>query len=144
MPYEFLDEIATADVAFRAWGDTREEMFISAAEATMNVMVADLDTIEKKDLRTLEADSEALDMLLFQLLQELIFYKDADQLLLRISEVRISEENGLFTLGADAYGEELDPDKHDLVVDVKAVTLHRYKVEQTDDGIWEAMVILDI
>ncbi|MGO9315027.1 MAG: archease [Syntrophobacteraceae bacterium] len=34
MPFEFHDEIATADVAFEAWGQTIEEMFIAAAEAT--------------------------------------------------------------------------------------------------------------
>ena len=28
MPFEFHDEIATADVAFEAWGQTLEEMFI--------------------------------------------------------------------------------------------------------------------
>jgi SHS2 domain-containing protein len=143
MPYEYIDEIATADVAFKAWGDTLEEMFISAAEATMNVMVGDLDTIEKKERRTLEVDSDAIDMLLFELLQEIIFFKDADRLLLRISEVRIEEQGNNFTLSAEAYGEELDQEKHDLIVDVKAVTLHRYKVEQTAGG-WEAVVILDI
>ena len=34
MPFEFHDEIATTDVAFEAWGQTIEEMFIAAAEAT--------------------------------------------------------------------------------------------------------------
>lgn len=144
MPYEFLEEIATADVAFKAWGGSLEEMFISAADATMHVMVAELSTIEEKERRTLGVDSDAVDMLLFQLLQEIIFYKDAERLLLRVSEIRIKEEGSHFTVSADAYGEEIDPEKHDLIVDVKAVTLHRYKVEQTPDGGWEAMVILDI
>ncbi|NTU48413.1 MAG: archease, partial [Syntrophobacteraceae bacterium] len=45
MPYEFLDDIATADVAFQAWGKTLEEMFVSACEATINVMVSDLASI---------------------------------------------------------------------------------------------------
>jgi SHS2 domain-containing protein len=40
-------------------------------------------------------------------------------------------------------GEELDMNRHDLVVDVKAVTLHQFRVEKTDRG-WEAFVILDI
>lgn len=143
MPYEFLDDIATADVAFEAWGETLEEMFIAAAEATMNVMVADLDTIVLQDSKTIEVDSDALDMLLFALLQDLIFYKDAELLLLRISRVDIREEKGHLFLTAEASGEMLDPGKHDLIVDVKAVTLHRFKVEQTSRG-WEAMVILDI
>jgi SHS2 domain-containing protein len=145
MPFDFIDDIATADVAFQAWGDTIEEMFVAAAEATMNVMVADLDTIDESEHKPLRADgnANAVDLLLFDLLQELIFYKDAEQLLLRVRKVQIKRDGDRLALEADAYGEVLDPEKHDLVVDVKAVTLHRFKVEKTPRG-WEATVILDI
>ena len=37
----------------------------------------------------------------------------------------------------------IDAGRHELIVDVKAVTLHRFKVEQTPRG-WETLVILDI
>jgi len=143
VPYHFLDDIATSDVAFEAWGETAEEMFVAAADATMNVMVSDLGTIDDRDHRTLRVESDTMEMLLFELLQELIYYKDADLLLLRVPHVRIDREGENFTLSAAAYGEQLNPEKHDLVVDVKAVTLHRYRVEQTAKG-WEATVILDI
>ena len=46
-------------------------------------------------------------------------------------------------LHATAIGEQLDPQRHQMRVDVKAVTLHRFRVEQTEQG-WEAFVILDI
>jgi len=145
MPYVYLDDIATSDAAFKASGKTIEEAFLSAADATMNVMVADLETIANHNRLTLHVESDEIDMLLFELLQELIFYKDADQLLLRLSDVCIRKmaDGGHYTLKAQAYGEQLNPEKHDLVVDVKAVTLHRFRVDQTPDG-WEAMVILDI
>lgn len=143
MPYEYLDDIATSDAAFKAWGETREQMFIAAADAMMNVMVGDLVSISDEQHRKIEVDSDAIDMLLFELLQELIFYKDAQRLLLRVSDVRIREQDGQFILQAEAYGEELNMEKHDLVVDVKAVTLHRFRVEQTPKG-WEALVIVDI
>ncbi len=143
MPYEYLDDIATSDAAFKAWGETREQMFIAAADAMMNVMVGDLVSISDEQHRKIEVDSDAIDMLLFELLQELIFYKDAQRLLLRVSGVRIREQDGQFILQAEAYGEELDMEKHDLVVDVKAVTLHQFRVEQTPEG-WEALVIVDI
>lgn len=143
MPYEYLDDIATSDAAFRAWGETVEELFVAAAEATMNVMVGELETIKPEQLREIRVESDAVDMLLFELLQELIFYKDAQRLLLRISGLWITKDGDQFSLSAEARGEELNMEKHDLVVDVKAVTLHRYRVEQTPQG-WEAMVILDI
>ena len=143
MPFEFLDEIATADVAFEAWGETVEEMFISAAEATMNVMVANLEKIERRERREIEISSDAMDMLLFNLLQEIIFFKDAEQLLLRIENANIEYEDGLYFVKATGWGEQIDPERHELIVDVKAVTLHMFKVEQTPRG-WETFIILDI
>ncbi len=143
MPYQYLEEIAKADVAFEAWGKTEEETFIAAADAMMNVMVADLNTIRMEERRNLRLEAEALDMLLFELLQELIFQKDASRLLLRVKELRILRQIERYRLTGTAEGEELDPRRHDLIVDVKAVTLHRFGVERTDGG-WKATVILDI
>jgi SHS2 domain-containing protein len=143
MPYRYLPDIAIADVAFEAWADTLEGMFLAAADATMNVMVADLDTIMDRETRRVSAEDADLDMLLFQLLQELIFFKDAERLLLRVRDLEIRRDEGRYSLEAEAHGEELDHDRHDLVVDVKAVTLHRFRVESTARG-WESTVILDI
>ena len=143
MPYRYIPDIAIADVAFEAWGGTLEELFVAAADATMNVMVADLATVAERLARTIRVEDTEVDMLLFQLLQELIFLKDAERLLLRVKAIEIRSIDGLFTLEAVARGEELDPARHDLVVDVKAVTLHRYRVNKTPGG-WEAAVILDI
>ncbi|MBI4793918.1 MAG: archease, partial [Deltaproteobacteria bacterium] len=122
---------------------TVEELFIAAADAVMNVMVADLETIAPQQQCIITVTAEDHEMLLFELLQELIFYKDAEQLLLRVNGVSISVAAQGLTLRAEAAGEMLDPGRHDLGVDVKAVTMHRYKVEQNDRG-WYAMVILDI
>jgi SHS2 domain-containing protein len=143
MPYEFLDDVAIADVEFRAWGEDLPKVFTAAAEATLNVMVHDLNTVEPREQRSIVLENEALDMLLFDLLQELIYYKDAENLLLRISDIDIEEESGLYRLRANATGEPLDPIRHEQGVDVKAVTLHRFSLEKTENG-WQAYTILDI
>jgi SHS2 domain-containing protein len=143
VPYRYLEDLATADVAFEAWGNTAEELFVAAAQATMNVMVRDLSTIAARQKKPIRVTDEALDLLLFQLLQELIFYKDAERLLLVVERVRIGKTEGEYELTCEAAGEEIDPARHDLIVDVKAVTLHKFKVEETARG-WEALVILDI
>jgi protein archease len=143
MPYRYLEDIATSDAAFEAWGTTLEEVFVAAADATMNVMVEPLSSIADLQRRPITVADNDLDMLLFALLQELIFLKDAEQLLLRLRTVRIEKPKGIYRLTAEAYGEKLNPQKHELPVDVKAVTLHRFRLEQTQHG-WEATVILDI
>jgi SHS2 domain-containing protein len=54
MPYAYLDDIAMADLALRAWGQTLEETFLAAAEATTHAMVEDLATIAPQQQRTFE------------------------------------------------------------------------------------------
>lgn len=143
MPFAYLDDIATADVAFRAWGRTAEELFIAASDAMLNVMVADLASVQARRKLQLSVTAEDHEMLLFALLQELIFYKDAEMLLLRVPAVSIAADGELLRLTAVAEGEEIDVRRHEMGVDVKAVTLHRYRVEESAQG-WQAMVILDI
>lgn len=143
MPYEFLEDIATADIAFHAWGSDLEELFKAAGDATMNTMIDNLEAIASKDTRTFSLENDALDMLLFNFLQEFIYYKDSEQLLLRAQQVQIEEKNGDYHLSAVTQGEKLDASRHQQRVDVKAVTLHRFQLEKTHDG-WETMVILDI
>ncbi len=143
MPYEFLEDVATADIAFSAWGKTLEETFRAAADATMNVMVEELDAIQPQERRELRLENDQLDMLLFDFLQELIYYKDAEKLMLRTPQVRVQEKSKPYILEAAAMGERLDPARHHPRVDVKAVTLHRFRLAKTDRG-WEAFVILDI
>jgi SHS2 domain-containing protein len=143
MPYEFLADVATADIAFRAWGKNLEEVFVAACDATMNVMIDNLESIQFKEQRPLKLENSALDMLLFALLQELIYYKDAQQLLLRVREIHIAQREGQWTLTGAAHGEPLAPQRHQQRADVKAVTLHHFSLQQTEEG-WTARVILDI
>ena len=143
MPYKFLEEIGIADIAFEAVGRDLPELFRDAADATMNVMIDNLDAIEPRETRNIELSNEKIDMLLFDFLQELIYFKDAERLLLRTREVRIDERDQKCFLKAEATGESLDAARHHQRADVKAVTLHDFSVEKEDGG-WKARVLLDI
>lgn len=143
MPYEFLEDVATADIAFRAWGETLEETFGAAAEATLNVMVEEIEAVQPRERKDLRVENDELDMLLFNFLQELIYYKDSEKLMLRTPEIRVDENSKPCVVEAAAVGETLDPDRHHPRVDVKAVTLHQFRLTRTGEG-WEAFVILDI
>jgi protein archease len=143
MPYRYLEEIATADIAFEATGRDLPELFSDAADATTNVMIENIEAIQPRQTRQIELSNDKLDMLLFDLLQELIFLKDAERLLLRIREVQIDNRDEMYLLKATAEGETLDVERHHQRADVKAVTLHDFAVERTDGG-WKARVLLDI
>lgn len=141
MPYEFFDDVAVADVAFEATGKTLNEMFESAALAVTNTMVKDLDSVVRKTKKKIHVKANKLDMLLFRFLEEVVFYKDSEKLLLSKFSVDVDEKK--MELKCVAEGEELDVKKHELLVDVKAVTLHNFSVEKTKNG-WSSRVILDI
>jgi protein archease len=111
--------------------------------AMMNVMVEDLDSTRPRQRRTFQFKNEALDLLLLDFLQELIYYKDSKSLMLRPESVCIQKQESQFVLEATARGEKLDSGRHRQGVDVKAVTLHRFSLEKTPQG-WKAFVILDI
>ncbi len=143
MPFKFLEDAATADIAFEAWGRDLAGTFIAAADATLNVMVEELESIVPREERKFALENEELDLLLLNFLQELIYYKDAEQLMLRVMDVEVNAENPPFSLRATARGELLAPERHHPRVDVKAVTLHEFRLEKINGG-WRTFVILDI
>src|SRR5213075_3203225 len=143
MPYKYLEDVATADIAFEATGRDLPELFRAAADATTNVMIDNIEAIQPRETRHIELSNDRLDMLLFDLLQELIFLKDAERLLLRIREVQIDERDEIYVVKATAEGEPVDAERHHQRADVKAVTLHDFSVERTEAG-WMARVLLDI
>lgn len=143
VPYRFRDDIATADVAFEAWGESREAMFAAAADALLGTQVESPEAVARLREVDVEAEAEELDLLLLAFLQELIFRKDAGRLLLHAASIRIEGSEGAYRVVATARGESIDPARHRLLADVKAVTLHRLRAA-FEDGAWRATVVLDI
>ena len=143
MPYRYLEDVAIADAAFEAWGSSREEMFSAAADALLNVMLDDPAVVRPDQSQEVRLENGDLEMLLFDFLNELIFFKDARHLLLRVASIAIAREGETFTLQATLRGEPVDRLRESLHADVKAVTLHRFRVEERD-GAWRAEVVLDI
>ncbi len=143
MPFTFLEDIAIADVAFEATGKTLEELLESAALAVTNTMVKSLDSVKHRVEKKFAVEGDSSEKLLFNFLQELIFLKDVELLLFSKFELDVMPKKDKLQLMVKAYGEKLDMKKHELLVDVKAVSMHNFKVEETKDG-WIASVILDV
>jgi len=143
MPYKYLEDVGTADIAFEATGRDLPQLFTAAADATLNVMIENIEAIDPREMRRVELENDKIDMLLFDFLQELIYLKDAERLLLRIRDAQIHQKEGAYFLTATAAGEPLDAARHQQRADVKAVTLHDFRVEKANGG-WKATAILDI
>ncbi len=139
MAFKYLEDIAIADVAFEATGNTLEELFESCALAAMQVM-ADLKTVARDIKKEISVKADSVEILLKRFLDELIFIKDSELLLFSKFDVDIKKNSG-YHLRATALGEKLDMKKHKLGVDVKATTMHMFEVTGPP---WRARVILDI
>ncbi|MEM2429154.1 MAG: archease [Nitrososphaerales archaeon] len=139
--YEFLGDVAIADVAFKAWGSSLEELFESAAIALFEVMV-NTKSVKFGVVKNFELKSESIDELLYDFLSYLIFLKDTEKLFLSRFEIKI-DKNEVYRLLARVYGEQIDIKKHELRVDVKAITYHLFEVKKIDDK-WVAMIVVDV
>jgi SHS2 domain-containing protein len=143
MPYEYLAHGVTSDVTFRTTGHDLDALFAAAADATTNLMVNRLESIAPAVTIPVTVYAEELDLLLLRFLDELVFHKDAERLLLRATDVHVTLESGACRVGAVLTGETIDPAKHELEADIKAVTLHGLYVRRLGAG-WQAEVTLDV
>ena len=142
-PYRFLEDAPTADVGFVAAGATLEECFQAAADATLAVMLANPEALQSRVQRSMHVEADSVDLALLRFLEELIYAKDAEGNFFRVTTISVQERDNRWLVDATADGEAIDPSRHLLSGDVKAVTLHRLNVQRADNG-WEATVVLDI
>lgn len=138
--HKFFDH--TADVLFVARADTLPELFRECAAAVEETMV-DVSAVKAKEKVKILAENVKIDGLLFDFLEELVFFKDYKQLVFSKYDLEIREKEKGFALICFAYGEKLDVSRHDPRVDVKAVTMHEFEVVKDKQG-WKAKVLLDI
>ncbi len=134
----------TADLGLRVRAPDLDTLFVEAARALFSAIVEDLDTVAPRQQVDVRLENEDLELLLFDWLNELLYKFDTEHLLFSRFEVetRPLEGSGLL-LKAVAWGEPLDRGRHALSHEVKAITYHGLRVEQTGDG-WLAEVIVDI
>jgi SHS2 domain-containing protein len=135
--YETFDH--TADLGLRVRAPDLETLFAEAGEALFAAIVEDPGTVtatRRLEVRLAGSDCEYL---LFDWLRALLYAFDAEHLLLSRFEVRLPPGG----LEGEAWGEPLDPARHALAHEVKAITYHGLRVEPADGG-WLAEVIVDI
>lgn len=146
MKYRFLGNIATADLAFKAFGKTLEELFQNSALAVTEAMVdpISLKTALNQKIKIPPTGEEKLENLLFDFLSELVYLKDAKQFIFKEYKVNISKQaEEKYFLEAELWGDRINPQKHELRHDVKAVTWYKFKITQEKDK-YVSQVVLDI
>ena len=136
----------TADLGLRIRASDLNTLFIEAAQGLFSTIVEDPATVQPLNKVDIMLPGDDVEYLLFDWLRTLLYHFDAEHLLLSKFTVQVVGEGraGLSGLTGTAWGEVLDRDRHVLGNEVKAITYHGLKVEQTPDGNWLAEVIVDI
>jgi len=142
MGFEIVDGISMADIALRIYEKNLTDLFTSSANAVMSVMIENWVSISRNVEKKFKLKNIELDILLFEYLQEFIFYKDSESLFLLPDDITIKRISNSYILKGKACGEMINKKKHIVKIDVKAITMHQLMVKKKDN--WIATVVLDV
>ena len=134
--YEYFE--VTADIGFKAYGKNLNEAFENAGLAIFNI-ISDTDGINPTKEISFEITSEDNVSLLYDYLEELLFYHEVEFMLFSQFDVEIDED---FHLKATIKGEPIDWNRHERKTEIKAITFHQMEVRQ--NGIAELQAIVDL
>lgn len=140
--FQFLEDIAMADTAFEAEGESVEEVFRGATQALLESM-ANPATVSGGWERSIERTDGDLSSLLFDWLSDMVYWKDAAGVVFREAPLTVTRERDVWLLRARLIGAPVDQRTQELHADVKGVTKHLYHVSQ-EAGRWKALVVLDV
>ncbi len=138
MKHEIMEH--TADVGLRVFGENLKELFANAADGLFALIVEDLGTIQHERAVSLTVNAQDVEELFADWLRELLYLCNAERWLFSKFEVLDIDSK---RLKARCFGEPYDASRHAWEMEIKAVTLHRLRVEKAEDG-WRAQVIFDI
>lgn len=137
--YRLLKNEATADIAFIAYGKNLAELFRNITIAVSNIMILNVKKEGDKKI-TFVMHDKSLDYLVIDFINKIVFYKDYKNIIITDARVKIDKN---FNLHCSAIGENLGNLKDNFLVDVKAATLHDFKIKK-EKGLIKCKVVLDV
>lgn len=128
-----------ADIGVRGIGATPAEAFAQAALA-LTAVVCEPGRIARRDRVEIACEHDALDLLLVDWLNAVVFEMSCRRMLFSAFDVRL---DGL-RLSAAAWGEPVAPPRHEPAVEVKAASYAEARVALEPGGEWVAQCVVDV
>lgn len=135
--WEHFEHIA--DVGIRGVGATCTDAFVQGALALTAALVKP-ETVEAQTAVPITCQESDRDYLFFAWLNALLFEMDTRAMLFSRFDVTLTPGG----LNAQAWGESIDPSRHQPAVQVKAATLAELAVYERSDGLWVAQCVVDV
>jgi SHS2 domain-containing protein len=128
-----------SDLGIEAYGKSMQEVFRNAALGLVSI-VAGASKIEPRQKRIVKLQALDRENLMVRWLTEVLYLYDTEKFLSADFEFETLTDT---SLKAGLIGEQYDESKHELELDIKAVTYHHLSVED-HNGDWMAQVFLDV
>ena len=129
--FEYFD--VTADIGFYAFGKNLNEAFENAGLAIFNI-ISNTDNINPQKSIEFEITSEDEVSLLYDYLEELLFYHEVEFMLFSEFIIEIEKIDDGYHLEAIIKGEDINWDKHERNCEIKAITFHKMAIRK-DNGV---------
>jgi len=141
---DWLHEIDhTGDVGIRVTAGSLPQLFERAALG-MGSVLADLDAVRPAEATALSVTARDHEALLVRWLSALNYRHTVENWIFSdVAVAAITEQDGEWALSATVRGEALDPARHTVHTEIKAITFHGLDVRETSDG-WVVQVIFDL
>jgi len=143
MKYEFVEGISLADAAARAYGRDPDELFMNSALAMLDLTLSNPPELKNAVTIHINLPAHDLEALLYDFLNEFLYYRDTRSLILRPLSVKIQQNDSGCFMTCAAAGETIDHSRHIMSAEIKAVTLHEFKIEHTAEG-YISLVVYDL
>ena len=128
-----------ADVGIRGLGPTKEAAFEQAALALTGAMT-DPAAVRPHAPVQIRCEAPSDDILLVDWLNALLYEMATRRMLFGAFSVTIEGAR----LNATAWGEGVDPVRHEPAVEIKGATYTALRVERREDGQWLAQCVVDV
>jgi tRNA nucleotidyltransferase (CCA-adding enzyme) len=128
-----------ADIGIRGIGPTKEAAFQQIALALTSV-ITDLKSVRPERAVPITCDAPGDDLLVVDWLNALVYEMATRRMLFSAFVVTIEDSH----LQATAWGEPVDPARHEPAVEVKGATYTALRVEQLEDGHWLVQCVVDV
>ena len=134
---DYIDHTGDAGILLRA--DNLRQLFERAAWGMFSVLtnVAEIRLVEETRI---QVEANDLPALMLAWLSELNYRHVTEHRLFGKFEVSVISDQIVF---AEVSGETINPDRHTIFTEIKAVTFHGLRLEKSDNG-WEAQIIFDL